>query len=120
MSLGPGGSGLVGTRNRARSAKAAPSGTIRHSRVAIAGGIDHLPAADLLDQEITDVLSPVVDHRGTAKHGVAAGPGLAVAVERERETVGPHDQPAAEDQVPDPVAQRAPQVDFITTPAMTS
>ena len=74
-------------------------------------------APDLLLEQIPYPLALVVDHRRAGHHRIAAGAGLAVAVERHREAVRRLHPPAADREVPDPAADRLPQVHVVARAA---
>src|SRR5690606_22137616 len=71
------------------------------------GGADDAAASHLLDQQLPDILLPVVDHRGIGDHAVSAATALSIVVEGECERVVVAHGPALERQARDALPERA-------------
>jgi hypothetical protein len=70
-------------------------------------------APDRFLQQLPDPLTLVVNHRRAGHHRVAAGSGLTMAVDCHGEAVGRLHCPAADREIPDPRADRLPQVHVV-------
>ena len=97
-----------------------PSQVLRHVRRFQApvgplelGGVQHAAAGDVLDEQVANVLVPVVDDRRVRQHAEPAAAALPIVVQGQGEGVGVGHRAVADAQAGDPLPRRPRQVDGV-------